>query len=269
MSDMPRQAGLPSLHKVLSPVAVLAVLAVFAASALATLTAQAGTGARENVLWLLVKWTPLLFQGFLMNVLLSVAAMALGTIIGASLGLGQLSHIAPLRGMSWVVTHFFRNAPWLVILFFVMFLMPFEVTVAGITVPLPDWLKAIIGLSLPVAANFAEIVRGAVQSIPSGQWESAESFAFSRRQTMWLIILPQCVRRMLPPWMNLYAMLTMTTVLASIVGVQEVMTTVTKINGAEGRTDLLLPVYTYVLIWFFAYCFPIARFTRWLEQRST
>ena len=56
-------------------------------------------------------------------------------------------------------------------------------------------------------ANVSEIVRGAVQSIPSGQWESAEALAFTRRQTLWMIILPQCVKRMLPPWMNLYAIL--------------------------------------------------------------
>jgi polar amino acid transport system permease protein len=268
MSNATRPIGLPGIHRLFSPVVVLGLLGVFGASIMATLMAPADSGPRASALWLLVKWTPLLFQGFLMNMLLSVAAMALGTVIGAFWGLGQLSHIAPLRGAFWTVTQFFRNAPWLVILFFVMFLVPFELRVAGITVPLPDWLKAIIGLSLPVAANFAEILRGAVQSISSGQWESAESFAFSRRQTMWLIILPQCLRRMLPPWMNLYAMLTMTTVLASIVGVQEVMATVAKVNGAEGRTDLLLPIYTYVLIWFFTYCYPIARFTRWLEQRS-
>ena len=61
-------------------------------------------------------------------------------------------------------------------------------------------------------ANVAEIVRGAVRSIPAGQWEAAESLAFTRRQTIWTIILPQCVKRMLPPWMNLYAILTMATV---------------------------------------------------------
>src|SRR3546814_13236491 len=72
-------------------------------------------------------------------------------------------------------------------------------------------------------ANVSEIVRGAVVSLPSGQWEAAESLAFSRCQTLWEIILPQCVKRMLPPWMNLYAILTMATVLASIVGVSEMM----------------------------------------------
>ena len=165
------------------------------------------------------------------------------------------------------MVQFFRNAPWLVLLFFVMYLLPFEFHVAGATIPFPDWIKATLGLALPIMANVAEIVRGAVQSIPTAQWEAARSLAFSRRQTMWTIILPQCVKRMLPPWMNWYAILTMATTLASIVGVSEVMTLTLRITNAEGRTDLLIPIYSYVLLWFFVYCWPISVLTRRLEAK--
>jgi polar amino acid transport system permease protein len=129
-------------------------------------------------------------------------------------------------------------------------------------------LKATIGLSLPVMANVSEIVRGAVNSLPSGQWEAAESLAYSRRQTLWLVILPQCIKRMLPPWMNLYSILTMATVLASVVGVSEVMTITGEALAAEGgRSDLLAPFYSFVLLIFFIYCYPIARWTAHLEQK--
>ena len=149
-----------------------------------------------------------------------------------------------------------------------MFLLTFEIKIGGLVIPLPDWLKAIIGLSLPVMANVSEIVRGAIASLPSGQWEAAESLAFSRRQVLWRIILPQCVKRMLPPWMNLYSILTMATVLASIVGVSEVMTLTGQALAAEGgRTDLLMPFYSFVLFLFFIYCYPIARWTVYLEKK--
>ncbi|MPZ12690.1 MAG: ABC transporter permease subunit, partial [Kiloniellaceae bacterium] len=128
-------------------------------------------------------------------------------------------------------------------------------------------MKATIGLALPVMANVSEIVRGAVVSLPSGQWEAAESLAFSRRQTLWEIILPQCVKRMLPPWMNLYAILTMATVLASIVGVSEMMTQTGRALAAENRPELLIPFYSFVLVCFFVYCYPIAVATRRLERR--
>jgi len=216
----------------------------------------------------LLDWAPLLLQGFIFNLAISFLAMALGTALGTLLGLGQISLSRVTRGVSWFLTQFFRNAPWLVLLFFAMFLLPFEINLLGISIPFPDWFKAILGLSLPVMANVSEIVRGAVRSLPSGQWEAAESLAYTRRQTLWLIILPQCVKRMLPPWMNLYSILTMATVLASIVGVSEVMTLTGQALAAEGgRPELLAPFYGFVLLLFFAYCYPIARFTVRLERK--
>jgi len=80
--------------------------------------------------------------------------------------------------------------------------------------------------------------------------------------------LPQCLKRMLPPWMNLYAILTMATVLASIVGVSEVMTLTGEALAAEGgRPDLLAPFYAFVLLIFFVYCYPIAQLTMRLERK--
>ncbi len=223
--------------------------------------------ASAGVIELMIKWTPLLAGGFLFNLLISALAMLVGTVAGLLLGFARISLMAPVRGTSWVVVQFFRNSPWLVLLFFVMFLMPFELRFGSVTVPFPDWIKATLGLALPIMANVAEIVRGAVQSIPTAQWEAARSLAFSRRQTLWQIILPQCIKRMLPPWMNWYAILTMATTLASIVGVSEVMTIVGRVTAAEARTDLLIPIYSYVLLWFFIYCYPIALWTKRLELR--
>jgi polar amino acid transport system permease protein len=242
--------------------------ALFAVLVASVAIAQVGSPtAKPSVLALLIKWTPLLATGFLFNLLISFFAMAAGTFAGAMLGIARISQKRSVRGTSWVVVQFFRNAPWLVLLFFVMYLLPFEFHVGGATVPFPDWIKATLGLALPIMANVAEIVRGAVQSIPTAQWDAARSLAFSRRETLWKIILPQCVKRMLPPWMNWYAILTMATTLASVVGVSEVMTLTLRITNAEGRTDLLIPIYTYVLLWFFIYCYPISVWTRRLEAR--
>ena len=230
--------------------------------------AQGAAGARSSVFAALVKWTPLLLRGFAFNILISFAAMALGTALGMVLGLCQISLLAPVRRIAWAIMQFFRNAPWLVLLFFAMFMLPFQIRIGSLVIPLPDWAKAVFGLALPVMANVGEIVRGAIGSIPSGQWEAAESLAFTRRQQLWSIILPQCIKRMLPPWMNLYAILTMSTVLASIVGVTEVMTLASQVEAAEGgRTDLLTPLYAWIMLWFFLYSYPIARLTQRLERR--
>jgi polar amino acid transport system permease protein len=243
-----------------------AVLAVALALSIGIGEAYAAPGA-PSILATLVKWTPLLAAGFLLNITISFIAMAIGTVLGTFLGLMQISLHRPLRGLAWALTQFFRNAPWLVLLFYCMLLLPFEVRLGQAIVPLPAWLKATFGLSLAVMANVSELVRGAVLSIPFGQWESAEALAFTRRQTLWQIILPQCVKRMLPPWMNLYAILVVGTALASIVGVNEAMTLTGDVLAAENRTELLVPMYLYLLLWFFAYCYPIARATVSLERR--
>jgi polar amino acid transport system permease protein len=207
------------------------------------------------------------FGGFALNILVSFLAMAIGTVSGLALGLGLISRFAPVRSVAWAVTQFFRNSPWLVLLFFVMLLTPFQIQILGLSIPLPAWLKATVGLALPIMANIAEIVRGAVNSIPTAQWESAESLAFTRLQTLWRIILPQCVKRMIPPWMNWYAILTMATPLISIVGVNDAMTLTQDALASEQRTDLLMPMYGLLLLFFFVYCYPIARWTIRLERK--
>jgi polar amino acid transport system permease protein len=228
--------------------------------------AQAGPG-EPSILATLVKWTPLLAQGFALNIAMSFLAMTIGTVLGLALGLGLISLTQPVRATSWLITQFFRNAPWLVLLFYCILLMPFELRIGGVIVPLPGWAKSTVGLALPVMANVAELVRGAVQSIPAGQWEASEALAFTRLQTLWLVILPQCIKRMTPPWMNLYAILVVATPLTSIVGVSEAMTLTGDALSSEGRAELLVPMYLYLLAWFFIYCYPIARATVALERR--
>jgi polar amino acid transport system permease protein len=134
-------------------------------------------------------------------------------------------------------------------------------------VSFPAWLKATLGLALPIMGNVSEIVRGAINSIPKGQWEAATSLALRRNQVLSLVILPQCVKRMLPPWMNWYAILTMATPLISIVGVNDAMTMTQDALAAESRSELLIPMYLMLLVLFFCYCYPIARLTQYLERK--
>lgn len=244
---------------------ILVLLLAWPAAAFAQ-SASFGTIDAFAALW---RWIPFLtFQGFLFNVLISLFAMLIGTVLGAALGLAQISLLAPVRGGAWLVTQLFRNSPWLVLLFVVLLAFPFQITIFGLTIPIPAWVKATIGLSLPIMANISEIVRGAVNSVPSAQWEAAESLSFTRTQTLWQIILPQIIKRMIPPWMNWYAILTMATPLCSLLGVGEIITFSRQAMEAENNhPELLMPFYGYALVLFFLYCYPIARVTIALERR--
>ena len=223
----------------------------------------------EDAFYTLWRWLPFIVgSGFTMNLLISFFTMLFGTVAGVLLGLGQISLLSSVRKSSWFTTQLFRNSPWLVLLFIVMLTFPFEIEIGDSFIPIPDWMKAVFGLSLPIMANISEVVRGAVQSVPTGQWESAESLAFSRTQTIWKIILPQCFKRMIPPWMNWYAILTMATPLVSLLGVEEIVTLSRQAMEAEdNHPELLIPFFGFALFLFFAYCYPIARWTLKLEKK--
>ncbi|MDJ0779416.1 MAG: amino acid ABC transporter permease [Gammaproteobacteria bacterium] len=230
--------------------------------------AQSGytTAQAMDALW---RWLPFLVsKGFLLNLIVSFLTMLIGTLAGVLLGLGQISPLRPLARLCWFLTQLFRNSPWLVLLFIVMLSFPFEITIGDTVYPIPDWIKAVFGLALPIMANISEIVRGAIQSVPTGQWEAAESLAYTRQQTLWLVILPQCFKRMIPPWMNWYAILTMATPLISLLGVEEIVTLSRQAMEAEdNHPELLVPFFGFALVIFFAYCYPIARYTLRLEKR--
>lgn len=215
----------------------------------------------------LVQWSPALVAGFGHNILISLLAIGLGSVAGLLLGAMVLSPLRLLRWPARIWVQIFRNAPWLVLIYFTTYVFPFEIRIGNSYVSFPDWVKVTLGLALPASANVAEIFRGAIASIPSTQWEAARSLAFTRGQIFRSIILPQCFKRMLPPWMNLYAVITMGTALASLVGVHDVIDTAQIASNTVNLTGFTVVIYLSLLVLFFAYCYPISRLTQYLERR--
>jgi polar amino acid transport system permease protein len=224
------------------------------------------SGSRIDTLRRLIEWAPALARGFALNVLISLGAVAIGTAIGVIVGALALSHSIAGR-LARGLIQVFRNAPWLVLIYFTTYVFPFEFNLFGKILPFPDWLKVTLALALPASANIAEIFRGAIASTPSTQWDAARSLAFSRRQVLVLIVLPQCVRRMLPPWTNAYAIITMGTALSSLVGIHDLIDTAQIASSTVARSSFTVLTYVATLVIFFAYCYPVSRLTRWLERR--
>ncbi|MBC3361534.1 amino acid ABC transporter permease [Pseudomonas sp. SWRI154] len=215
----------------------------------------------------LLQWSPALAAGFGQNILISLLAIGLGSVAGLLVGAMVLSPLGLLRWPARIWVQVFRNAPWLVLIYFTTYVFPFEIRIGNGYIAFPDWVKVTLGLALPASANVAEIFRGAIASIPSTQWEAARSLAFTRGQIFRSIILPQCFKRMLPPWMNLYAVITMGTALASLVGVHDVIDTAQIASNTVNLTGFTVVIYLSLLVLFFAYCYPISRLTQYLERR--
>jgi polar amino acid transport system permease protein len=203
--------------------------------------------------------------GFALNILLSIATMAVATVLGTFMGLATLAKSPLVRLPAFFIMNFLRNSPWLVLLFAMLYILPFEMRIFGMLVPFPPFVKAVIGLALPTAANFSEVIRGAVQSIHSGQWEASRSLGYTQMQIYRHVILPQAFRRMIPGWMNLYALLMIATALATVTGIQDVLT-ILNTSLAMESDRVLVYFYLTILFLFFAYCYPIAIFARRLER---
>ena len=203
--------------------------------------------------------------GFVANIFMGVVSMMLATSGGALLGIGLVARSRTVRWPCLFVMNFLRNSPWLVLLFAMLYLLPFRVTVFGFGIEFPPIAKAIIGLCLPTAANFGEVIRGAVQSIHAGQWESARSLGYTTAQIYRRVIFPQALRRIVPGWMNLYALLMISTALATVTGTQEVLTTLRTVLATEHDSDITY-FYLATFAMFFFYCYPIARLARRLER---
>lgn len=264
-SNLDRPRDERARTKALAP-GVAAALGVLIAGALLWMLSP-DSGSRGETLARFVEWTPALARGFALNVLISLGAIAAGSALGlliGALGLAPSSWPGRLARL-WVQA--FRNAPWLVLVYFTTYVFPFEFSVFGTTWPFPDWMKVTLALALPASANIAEVFRGAVASIPTTQWEAAGSLAFSRAQILLHIVLPQCVRRMLPPWMNVYAIITMGTALSSLVGLHDLIDTAQIASSTVARSSFTVLTYLATLVIFFAYCYPISLLTRWLERR--
>ncbi|MCG5241309.1 amino acid ABC transporter permease [Azospirillum doebereinerae] len=229
-----------------------------------------------RVLQALAARTPLLLSGspdfsrfeggFAANIVISIWAMAIAAVAGTALGVGMISQSFLIRTPSVLVMNVLRNSPWLVVLYAMLYLLPFEIEAFGSVFSFSPMIKAIIGLALPVTANVAEVFRGGVEAVPTGQWESARSLGYRRLQILRRVVVPQAIQFMTPNLMTTYAMLFIGTSLVVVTGADDVLSVARTVIASDGA-HYATAIYLYVLFLFFIFCFPIAILTRWLEQR--
>ena len=161
-------------------------------------------------------YAPLLLKGTLYTIGLSIAGILIGSILGLLIGLGRMTKRKWLSIPLNCYIAFFRGTPIFVQLLIVHFGVVPELT--GQTNAI---LAAILALSLNAAAYIAEIFRGGIQSIDSGQMEGARSLGMSHWQAMRYVILPQAIKRMIPPLGNEFIVLIKESSIAAIIAAPE------------------------------------------------
>ncbi len=167
---------------------------------------------------IVVEYAPFFLKGVLWTIGLSLVGIVFGTVLGLVIGLGKMVQNRFIRlPFDWYV-HFFRGTP----LFVQILLIHFGVMPIFTSQPNP-LVSGAISLSLNAAAYIAEIFRAGIQSIDRGQMEAARSLGMTHVQAMRYIILPQAIKRMIPPLGNEFVVLIKDSSLAAIIAAPELM----------------------------------------------
>lgn len=173
---------------------------------------------------------PRLLDGALVTCAQFILAALVACVAALAAGLGRLSSLWPVRSLSVVYIELFRGTSLLVQLYWIFFVLP----LFGIS--LPKFEAGFLSVGLNVGAYGAEIVRGAIQAVPRGQWEAGYALSMSPAKRMRRIILPQALALMLPPWGNLMIELLKGTALVALIAVPDLMFVAKQINGATFRS---------------------------------
>ena len=169
---------------------------------------------------------PRLLDGALVTCAQFILAALVACVAALAAGLGRLSSLWPVRSLSVVYIELFRGTSLLVQLYWIFFVLP----LFGIS--LPKFEAGFLSVGLNVGAYGAEIVRGAIQAVPRGQWEAGYALSMSPAKRMRRIILPQALVLMLPPWGNLMIELLKGTALVALIAVPDLMFVAKQINGS-------------------------------------
>ena len=199
-----------------------------------------------------------LLVGLIGTLELFSVTVVLGLFGGLIVGMGRYARPLWIRGPASVFVEFFRNTPVLVQIIWFYFALPILVPIN-----VSPFMAAVLGISLNTAAFSAEIYRGGIQSIEPGQWEAAKAIGMSYAQTMRRIILPQAIKRMLPPLTSRGIEAFKMSTLASVVAYVETL------NQAKLIASLNFnPIETYsvVAIAFFVILYPLVQATYVLER---
>ncbi|WP_321838854.1 amino acid ABC transporter permease [Paraburkholderia bannensis] len=206
----------------------------------------------------IVDFVPILLQGAVMSVIITIGCLLLSTALGLVWALLKMSRYPAVVTVVSAMINVVRGLPMIVLLFYIYFVLPdFHIEVSALQ-------ASIIGLSFGYSTYVAEIIRSGIEAVDPGQYEAAQSIGMGRVKTMVRVILPQAVKVALPPYSNTLVMMLKDSSLASTITVAE-MTRQGQLIAAS--TFQNITVYTLVAIGYLLMSLPLMSMTRHLERR--
>lgn len=193
------------------------------------------------------------------TLVLALVSFALALIVGVLFGLMSVAPIKALRVISSIYVDIIRGIPMMVLAFFIFFGLS---GATGITIP--DFAAGVITLTLNASAYIAEIVRGGINAVPTGQMEASRSLGLSYGRTMQKIILPQAIKIMLPSFINQFVISLKDTTIISVIGVVELLQTGKIIVASTLQSTY---VYFIIAVMYLIVITALTRFAKILEKK--
>ena len=201
----------------------------------------------------------LLLEGLWGTIQIGVTSIAFGMLAGIILAIMKNSPLRLIRIPAIMIIGFYRNTPAIVHFFWIYYALP---VVSPLT--LSPFAAAVLALSAQSAAFYAEVYRGGIQSISNGQWEGAKALGMPRATALRRIILPQALRRMIPPFLERSFELLKSTALASSLAYSELLYQAMQVNSQTYRP---LEVYTLIAVMYFTLLLIISQCSQMIEKR--
>ncbi|MGC9419216.1 MAG: hypothetical protein ACP5EN_09640 [Rhodovulum sp.] len=195
----------------------------------------------------LIERTPYLAGGFGRNLLISAVSMGLGTLIGAALGWLRFHRFRATLGSERMLTNLCRNVPSFVLLYYMAFMLPAEVEIAGRILAVPVWIKATLALTFPAIGFASDQSLGFFRQRADGVAGAGETFTVA--------------------WIQYFLIIIMASATASVIGVDEIVGRANMVIARDDRPVFMLVTYLYVSLWFIAAGLLVSRGTLWAVRR--
>lgn len=202
---------------------------------------------------------PLLLEGTVVTLKIVVISLIFAMVIGLVSGLMSTSLNRLLRLVASLYVDIIRGTPLLVQVYFIYFGLP-----VFLDMRIPAMTAGIIAVSLNAGAYISEIFRAGIESIGKGQHEAARSLGLSRFKTMWLVVLPQATRRMIPTFVNQFIITIKDTSLLSAIGIAELTQSGEIIVSANFRA---FEIWGTVGVFYLIIIVLLSRASRFIERR--
>ena len=209
------------------------------------------------------------FEGIRNTLILAFFTVILGAILGTFMAMARMSRIPPLKWFATAYIEFFSGTPLMVQLMFIYYGLP----MIGIRFPsisfIPDFDRfaaGIVAMSLNSCAYVAEIIRSGIQAVDHGQTEAARSLGFHQKQAMWLVVLPQAVRNILPALGNEFITVLKESSIVSVIGIADLMY---RTKGVIAKTYNSLECLAIAALMYFILTFICSRLIMLLERKMS